>query len=306
MKKLRNVFGFIAVLGMAAFLTGCGDDDNNDNNNGGGQQVPTSPQSAAAFANNTYNVNTGNGNAILRFANSGASYSVTLADGTVETGTIAGLHQEGNDWVGVVNPDNAQGTVRTGDLRVHFANNTGTSTAPNYSGTVRFNGANGAVEYPFNASANSGTTTGSTTGTTTGSTTGTTTGSTTGTTTGSTTGTTTGSTTGTTTGSTTGSTTGGDPNDLTGKTLQLNYNNGGGEKFVFTSATTAQYEGTENATYTYNATTHQFNATRTSTGSTYALPLNFNSGSTTAGTTTVTFTQPGEQPHNDPASFTLQ
>ena len=47
MKKLRNLVGLIAALGMAAFMTGCGDDDNNDTTTGG-TPGGTAPQFAPA------------------------------------------------------------------------------------------------------------------------------------------------------------------------------------------------------------------------------------------------------------------
>jgi hypothetical protein len=90
---------------------------------------------------------------------------------------------------------------------------------------------------------------------------------------------------------------------IVGKTLQLTYGGGGGEKFVFTSDTAASYEnGADTATYTYDTTTGQLNITR-SGGQTYRMIIV--SGSNT-GTTTVTYQEPGQPPTNDPASFTLQ
>jgi hypothetical protein len=91
---------------------------------------------------------------------------------------------------------------------------------------------------------------------------------------------------------------------LVGKTLQLTYPGGGGEKFVFTSDTTASYEnGTDTATFTYDTTTGQLNFTRGG-GQTYSLIIP--AGSNT-GTTTVTYREsPNVQPDIGPASFTLQ
>jgi len=90
---------------------------------------------------------------------------------------------------------------------------------------------------------------------------------------------------------------------LVGKALQLNYQGGGGEKFVFTSGTGASYEnGADTATYTYDTTTGQLNITRTG-GQTYRMIIA--PGSTT-GTTTVTYQEPGGQPDNLGANFTLQ
>jgi hypothetical protein len=90
---------------------------------------------------------------------------------------------------------------------------------------------------------------------------------------------------------------------LVGKTLQLSYQGGGGEKFAFITATSASYEnGADTATYQYDTTTGQLNITR-SGGQTYRLILA--PGSST-GTTTVTYQEPGGNPTNDTASYTLQ
>ena len=90
---------------------------------------------------------------------------------------------------------------------------------------------------------------------------------------------------------------------IVGKTLQLNYQGGGGEKFVFTSASAASYEnGADTATYQYDTKTGQLNITR-SGGQTYRMVIPPGSSS---GTTTVTYQEPGGTPSNNAASYTLQ
>jgi hypothetical protein len=109
---------------------------------------------------------------------------------------------------------------------------------------------------------------------------------------------------GTTAGGTTagGTTAGG--TGLTGKTLQLNYQGGGGEKFAFTSETAASYEdGSDTATATYDTTTGQMHLTRNTGQQTYDMVIA--PGSNT-GTTTVTYQEPGATPQSFPASYTLQ
>ena len=100
---------------------------------------------------------------------------------------------------------------------------------------------------------------------------------------------------------------GGGGNDLTNKTLQITYGNGGGEKFVFTSATGGTYENGPNTfTYTYNSTTGALHINGGANAqATYDMTLTFNSGSTTAGTTTVNYADPNGTTQ-DPATFTLQ
>jgi len=138
MKKLRNLVGLIAVLGMAAFMTGCGDDDNGDNNNDvtppGPQFAPATP---AGFTGQTYTVTTTtNGTQTLTFP-SDTTYSFAGQGTNPETGTIANLHREGEDWVGTITPDNDQGNLKAGEMRVHFTGaNAGTFTAPAADGTV--------------------------------------------------------------------------------------------------------------------------------------------------------------------------
>ena len=100
-----------------------------------------------------------------------------------------------------------------------------------------------------------------------------------------------------------GAAAGGTAGALVGKSLQLSYAAGGGEKFSFTSATNGSYEnGSETVSYQYNTTTGELNIVRAS-GPTYKLILP--PGSST-GTTTVTYQEPGHNPDVGPASFTLQ
>src|SRR5205085_1901512 len=91
---------------------------------------------------------------------------------------------------------------------------------------------------------------------------------------------------------------------IVGKTLQLSYQGGGGEKFVFTSATAASYEnGADTATYTYDQTTGALHMVRASAGQMYDLIIA--PGSNT-GTTTVRYQEVGGNVSNDSASYTLQ
>lgn len=90
---------------------------------------------------------------------------------------------------------------------------------------------------------------------------------------------------------------------LVGRTLQLNYPTGGGEKFVFTSATVASYEnGVDSAMYQYDNSTGQLNLKR-SGGQTYHLIL---SPGPTSGSTTVIYQEAGGNPTSFLANYTLQ
>jgi hypothetical protein len=96
---------------------------------------------------------------------------------------------------------------------------------------------------------------------------------------------------------------GGTVNPLVGKSLQLTYPGGGGEKFSFISDTNGSYEnGRETLTYQYNSSTGELKIAR-ATGPTYNLILP--AGSST-GSTTVTYQEPGHNADVGPATFTLQ
>jgi hypothetical protein len=300
MKEFRKLIALVAITAVAAFFTGCGDDEdgNDNNNNNAGPQF--APGTAAGFVGNTYTVTLANGQTGTLTFPTANTYSFTPAGGAAETGTLNNLNLQGEDWVATITPNGANDTVRAGELRAHFASH----NANSFTGTITYQGANGPVTIPFTATVNTGGTTAG--GTTAGGTTagGTTAGGTTagGTTAG---GTTAGGTTagGTTAGGTTaGGTTSGGTVSIEGKTLQLSYQPSGGEKFQFTSATAALYEGTEAATYTYNTTTGQLHVVRAA-GSTYDMIIG--PGSNT-GTTSVTFQEPNGTPTVSAASYTLQ
>lgn len=101
-------------------------------------------------------------------------------------------------------------------------------------------------------------------------------------------------------GGTNGGTTGGTAG-VEGKTLQLTYPNGGGEKFQFTSASAVSYEnGTHAGTYTYDATNKRINVTLAN-GWLYEITL------TDATNATVVFRQnAGDAGNTDAATYTLQ
>jgi len=308
MKEFKKLIALVAITAVAAFFTGCGDDDNNDNNNNNNAAPKFAPGTAAGFVGNIYTVTLANGQIGTLTFPTANTYSFTPAGGAAETGTFNNLNLQGEDWVATITPNGANDTIRAGELRAHFAS----QNANSFTGTITYQGANGPVTIPFTATANTGGTNAGTTagGTTAGGTTagGTTAGGTTagGTTAGGTTagGTTAGGTTagGTTAGGTTaGGTTSGGTAGLEGKTLQLTYQPSGGEKFQFTSATQALYEGVEASTYTYDTTTGQLHIVRAG-GQTYDMVIG--PGSNT-GTTTVTYKEANGTPTQSAASYTL-
>jgi len=240
--------GLIAAVGMAAFMTGCGDDNNNDTTTGGTNggttgQPQFAPADQATAQALTYSVTTTNGTSTLTFPNA-TSYTYAPAGGTPENGTVANVHREGEDWVATATPADNNGTIKAGEMRLHFTGKDATS----YSGT--FTGV-GADNTPITgtfvaAAANNGTTDGGTTGTT----------------------------------------TGGHPGSLSGHTLQL-ANNGGGQELFSLSGNnfTSDIGGSGTYTYTLNGDSALFNPSYTDAGHNgdfYSLTLTFTSAN--AGT----------------------
>ena len=94
---------------------------------------------------------------------------------------------------------------------------------------------------------------------------------------------------------------GGEVTTLTGRTLQINYANGGGEKFDFTTDTNVSYEnGAETGTYTWDSTARRVNVSL-SNGWLYeiTIPAGGNTG-------TVSFREnSGANPQNDDITYTL-
>jgi hypothetical protein len=269
MKKLRNLIGILAILGVAAVLTGCGgDDDNKDNNNN--KQPPTQfgPQTEAQLMapDAVYTVNiAGQDQPItLQFPSQG---NFTLTQGGVTTtGTITGLTHTGNTWSGTLTPTAGQGEPGTVQL-TFTGNNAGTYTiTPNGGAT-----STGTFTLTTGNATDGGTDGNTTAGNTDGNTTA---GNTDGNTTA-----------GNTDGNTTAGGTGFTSADLTGKTLQLNYTGGGGERFDFKSANSGSYEPATaniNFTYTYSTQDGQLNIIRAD-GPTYSMVVAPNQAT---GTTT--------------------
>jgi len=281
MKALRQLIALFAIGAVAAFLTGCGDDGDNGNNNNGGNVAPQT------LAGRTYLFTTagggGNGTQTIAFAPQGNTFTITDQNGaTVQQGTWGVTTAAGANPVSItLTPANGQATTIV-------VNTYSSPTAGSFTATGGIQGTGTFQEQAAGGTTAGGTTAGTTAG-------GTTAGTTAG---GTTAGTTAG---GTTAGTTAGGTTGG-ASGVQGRTLQLSYQGGGGEKFVFTSATAASYEnGADTATYTYDTNTGALHIVR-SGGQTYDMVIP--NGSTT-GTTTVHYVEPGGTQSNDAASFTL-
>ena len=255
MKKLRNLIAVVAMMTMAAVLTGCGDDDDdddNDNPNPGPAQVAPSNEAELTAQNKTYMVTVAGQNDPITLTFPAAGQYQMVQGGVTETGTISGAQRDVNTWTLNVTPAAGQNGSQEGVLRLDF-----TSAG---AGTWTFTPTGGQAE------------TGSFTVTTNNP------------------------------GSTDGNTDGNPvPTGVEGKTLQLNYPNGGGEKFQFTSATAVSYEnGLQTGTYTYDDTNKVIHAVL-GNGTSYDITL-------TSGTAaTVVFRpDPNSPPTTDQATYTLQ
>lgn len=232
----------MAMMSMAAVLTGCGDDDDDDDDDGGvlpPQIVAPADEAALTAPNNTYTVSVSGQNdpIVLTFPASG-QYQMVQA-GVTETGTITGATRTDNTWTMNIIPAAGQEGAAEGVLTLDF-------TAAN-AGIWTFTPTGGQVESGTFALTTGG-----------------------------------GNTDGGTDGGADGGTDGGDPGtDLTGRVLQFTYAGSGGDKFTFTSPTEHQWEdNTATGTYTWNAETRQFSATIPSRNETFEAVLN-EGGSTT-------------------------
>ena len=271
MKALRNIYPALFALACSLILTGCGDDDDDDddnNNNPAPQQF--APTTTAAFQDPTavYTVNiAGQGTTTLRFPAAG-QYQ-TISNGQTVNGTISNLQRNGNIWTATLTPDANQQGAQSGAATLTWTGNNAGTFVFQPQGAAAQSGTFTVTQQQNNPNpGNTNTNTNPNPG------------------------------------QTNNPTPGGGTTGLVGRTLQLTYPGGGGEKFVFTSDTAASYEnGADTASYTYNSTTGQINLTRGG-GQTYSFILPAN---TTTGTTTVTYQESGtQQPDVGPANFTLQ
>jgi len=267
MKKLRNLIAVMAMASMATMLTGCGDDDDgDDDDNGGGQQPPQLLAPADVAALTAQN----------------RTYNVNVAGQEPITLTFpsAGdyqIVQGGTTETGTI--ANAARTENTWVMDVNpAAGQDGTTngvlnltwTGEN-AGTWTFTPAGGQAETGnFTVTVGGGN--------------------------------------GDDGGDNGGDTGGGWPanNDLTGRTLQLSYTGGGGDRFDFTSPTAAVWEpgaGNPNtaSTYTFDASTGNIRLEIPARGEVFEATLTpgNTSGSTTVNLTTSSGTQ------SLPGSYTL-
>src|SRR2546423_1616950 len=120
MKKLLSLFAIGAGLGMAAFLSGCGDDDNGNNNN---QVVIFAPGTQAGLTAQgaTYTVNiAGQNPQTLTFPDQNHYILKDQNGAVIESGTITSATRsaDGNTWTVNITPDPIQGQNNIGGSAV--------------------------------------------------------------------------------------------------------------------------------------------------------------------------------------------
>jgi len=263
MKALNIPVSFFAIA-IVALLCACEDDDNNNNNNNvQGQQFAPLTVAALTDINAVYTINIA-GVGVTTLRFPAPGQYQTILNGETVNGTISNLQRNGNTWTATLTPDPNQQGAEAGALTLAWTGNN--------AGTYTFQPQGGAAQ--------SGTFTVTQINLT-------------------------GGNTNTNVNPNPGPTNSSGPGttSLFGKTLQLTYQGGGGERFVFNSATTALYEnGVDTATYTYDTASGQLGITR-SGGQTYRLVIP--SGSSN-GMTSITYQEPGGNSEVSTASYTLQ
>jgi hypothetical protein len=122
MKKLRNLIAVMAMMSMAAVLTGCGDDDDDDDNDQppGNTIVAPGDEAALTAQNKIYTVTVaGDTNqTILTFPANG-QYQIVRGDVT-ETGTISAAARNVNTWTFTKTPNAGQDGAQAGTVRLDF------------------------------------------------------------------------------------------------------------------------------------------------------------------------------------------
>jgi len=140
MKKLRNLIAVMAMMSMAAVLTGCGDDDDDDDDDGPPVDNIVAPADEAALTaqNKTYTVTIpgDTNNIVLTFPSAGR-YRAEQG-GVAEEGAISGATRNVNTWTFNIAPDANQEGAQAGSVRLDF-------TAAD-QGTFTFTPTEGPVE----------------------------------------------------------------------------------------------------------------------------------------------------------------
>src|SRR5688572_21944706 len=254
MKKLRNLIAVMAMMSMAAVLTGCGDDDDSgdDDDQPAGPTVFAPLDEAALTAQNkTYTINIAGQEPITLTFPAAGQYQAVQA-GVTENGAIANASRDVNRWTMNVTPaEGAPEGAQAGVLQLDFtAENAGTATFTPTGGTAETGTFTVAVDPGTGDNGNGDT--------------------------------------------------GGLPTSLEGRTLQINYTGGGGEKFLFTSPTAVSYEdGAQTGTYVYN---QEEGRVQIALGNEWTFDIDLQDGNNAS----VFFKQNAADPGTtDPATYTL-
>ena len=207
MKKLRTLTAVLALISMAALLSGCGDDDDEQNNNVPPRVLPPE-ESDLTSSTKTYSANVaGQAEPINLTFPSAGQYQI-VQGAVTEIGTVSGLTRNDNTWAMNLRPHEGQGGD-PGVLRLEFISPregswtfTPTGGQPETGAFVVFDNNTEPEPNPDP-----------------------------------------------------------DPGPIrVGKTLQITYPGGTGEKFEFLSDTTVRYEESINGTYTWDPLNRRLNA----------------------------------------------
>lgn len=255
----------MAMMGMAAMLTGCGDDDDGDDDDNGGTTNPPSLFAPATIEgvtaqNRTYTANVAGQEPITLTFPSAGNYQI-VQGGATETGAIGNATRTENTWTMDLTPTAGQDGATNAVLSLTWtADNAGTFTYTPAGGTAE----SGNFTVTTGGGADNGGDNGGDTG-----------------------------------GGWPTS------NDLSGRTLQFSYAGGGGDRFDFTSGTDARWEPASDnlpATYTFNPATGVVEINVPARGETFNATL---PPQNTTGTTTVNITANGGTQALENSNYTL-
>ena len=122
MKKLRNLIAVMAMMSMAAVLTGCGDDDDSGDDDdvppGNNIFAPLDEASLTA-QNKTYTVAVAGQEPITLTFPAAGRYQAVQA-GATEVGAISGATRDVNRWTMNVTPDAEQEGAQAGVVQLDF------------------------------------------------------------------------------------------------------------------------------------------------------------------------------------------
>src|SRR2546423_1679704 len=113
MKKILDIFAIVAVLGMAAYFTGCGDSGTDDSGTGTFQATETGTRvnAPSSLAGQSYNFTATDGRTGTINFTSGSTFSITTS-GSTESGSFLTSREDDTYTLRVVTSDGRAGTLQ--------------------------------------------------------------------------------------------------------------------------------------------------------------------------------------------------